>query len=81
MYIFVFFCFNEIEYLVIWCLIVDGLVSRVVRMVDFLIYDFVDCSIVVDMDYGLCVGYFNENKGVCFVSFVFFFFYEYLNYK
>lgn len=43
-------------------------------MVDFLIYDFVDCSNVVDMDYGLCVGYFNENKGVCFVSFFFFFF-------
>lgn len=60
----------EIEYSVTWCLIVDGPVSRVARTVDLPIYDSADCSTVVNMDYGLCAGYFNENKGVCSVSFV-----------
>lgn len=47
------------------CTTNDGPVSRVARTVDLPIYDSADCSTVVDMDYGLCAGYFNENKGVC----------------
>lgn len=53
-----------------WCLIVDGPVSRVARTVDLPIYDSEDCSNVVDINYGLCAGYFNKNKGVCSVSFL-----------
>lgn len=43
----------------------DGPASRVARTVDIPIYDSEDCSNVVDIKYGFCAGFFDENKGVC----------------